>query len=374
LFLASHEIRRDEMSSLTRDELAKIFEPVRALSHNEKVFDVGGLPVTIRTLMPHEEVEVQRTAALVMSEAGEDERTQATLLAYLNKVKVGTLSYAIIALGDHDFRDVEGVETGELLPNGVPVRIPTYKAVREFVGQWSQAMVAAMFKKVGDLVTEVELRVGEAIKFDSPELDFEIKRLETKLEELREKKRQQDDDLREGVFGKDLHTRQMREIIKRDSQSPEEKAEELARKREKEGATAATPAPEGEEVAAPLQAPPQPEMPPQGPPASAIPKSAPPPPTPPARERRVPPGLDKVAAERAQAAQAKRLEQLQPIPVDALREAKPIGDVGGVPAYSMEETVIRDPSGGRGREPVADNIDPPESQSRNPNFRPPSHR
>lgn len=368
------------MSTLTRDELAKIFEPVRNLSHNEKTFELGGLPITIRTLLPHEEVEVQRSAATAMSETEEEDRTQATLLEYLNSVKIGTLSYAIIALGPHDFRGVEGIETGDVLPNGIPVKIPIYQAVRELVQQWSQAMIAAMFKKVGDLVTEVELRVGEAIQFDSPNLEFEIKRLEAKLGELRDKKDKQDEELREGVFGKDMHSKQMREIIKRDSQTPEERAKDISRRSE---ATAPTttptttpePLPESEQpqpMSRRQDVPEPPQQPAQAPPGPAIPISAPPPPSPPMRGRRVPPGLDKVAAERAQAAQTKRLEQLQPIPVDSLREAKPIGEVGGLPAYSMDETVLHDVGGGRGREVVADNIDPPESQSRNPNFRPPN--
>ena len=173
---------------ITLDTLALALAPIEAVGKGEMEFDVGGTTITLRILLPEEEAEVQKHANAVLAD-GDDGKNNA--MEYLERFKLGILSYAVCAVGTQDLRDAPFIETGEKLANGTAVKIPRVTALRQLIGKWSNPIRLALFRKYTDLVVRVEKQAEAAIKFDPTDIDAEIERLEERLAKLKETKGEQ---------------------------------------------------------------------------------------------------------------------------------------------------------------------------------------
>ena len=175
---------------ITFDTLKKALAPIEALGQGELTFPVNGTPVTLRVLSPEEEVEVQRYATEALLNG---EETAANTADYLERFKIAILSHAIIAIGDQDLRHVTSIETGEVLENGVAVKMPKAQALRQLIKGdgdtglgWTGMLRLSVYRKYGELLVSVERKAENAIEFDPTDLDAEVARLEKRLEILKE--------------------------------------------------------------------------------------------------------------------------------------------------------------------------------------------
>jgi len=181
---------------ITFEALEQAFAPIEELGKGEITFDVADkTKVTLRVILPEEENEVQKfaTFGLTQEEKGGDEEAEpAEALEFLERFKLALLSYAVVAVGEQDFRDVEYVETGEKLDNGQAVRLPKHVAVRKLIQRWGGTLRLAMYRKYTELILSMEERVQNAIKFAPSDLDAEIGRVEKLLTQLKAAKTQGD--------------------------------------------------------------------------------------------------------------------------------------------------------------------------------------
>lgn len=161
--------------------LETAFSAVEEIGQGEITFEMEGLKLSLRIILPHEETEMMRWAT------GSEEDSA---IDFTDKFKIGTLSYALVAIGEHDFRDVQSVETGAKLENGKMVKIPKHTAVRKLLSRWSRPILLNVFRKYNELLTQVENRADKAIQFEPADLDTEIERLEARLTELKAQKEQ----------------------------------------------------------------------------------------------------------------------------------------------------------------------------------------
>ena len=175
---------------LSLKDLRELMAPLTELGKGESTFDINGLAITIRTLTPEEEIATQRYArgALTDGEAND----QINALDYLDKFRISCLSYAIVQIGNLDFRNVTTVETGDKLPNGVAVKVKKHEAIMQVMESWSRAMVTAIFQRFTVLAEKIESQVEENLKYDDDHIDAEVARLEEKLSELRSMKSKRD--------------------------------------------------------------------------------------------------------------------------------------------------------------------------------------
>ena len=171
---------------ITLEALASALAPIEKIGQGETTFDVGGTVITMRMMLPEEENEVQKFASPALS--GESGKEDLEAIDYLEKFKVATLSFVIMQVGDQDFRNVEYVETGEKLSNGVAVKIPRHMAIRQQVAKWSGPVRNGMFRKYGELVGRIEMVAEKSIQFEPADLDAEIERLGKRLESLKAEK------------------------------------------------------------------------------------------------------------------------------------------------------------------------------------------
>lgn len=167
---------------LTLHDLAQALAPIEQIGKGEITFDVNGTSITLRRLLPEEENEVQKFA---MSKDGAE---NTIALDYMERFKLGLLSYALVAIGNLDLRDAAYVETGEVLGNGKPVKLPRHLALRQMLALWASPLRLAMFRKYVELLNQVEKQAEAAIEFDEEELDDEIERLESRLSDLKERR------------------------------------------------------------------------------------------------------------------------------------------------------------------------------------------
>jgi hypothetical protein len=170
------------------EALEQAFAPITKIGQGELTFPVNGIPVTVRLLSPEQEVEVQRYA----NEALQGEESVATTADYLERFKVAMLSHAIVAVNGLDLRDLDVVETGEVLPNGQKVKIPKVQALRRLVLKWTGSIRIGVFRKYSELIEQIDQLTEKAIEFDPSDLDTEIERLSKRLEELQEVKKKKE--------------------------------------------------------------------------------------------------------------------------------------------------------------------------------------
>lgn len=173
---------------VTLKALEAAITQVERLRDHEFTFEAGGMQITLRPLRSSEETEVQRYAQVAWEGAGEDGDT-AAYQDFMDKVRLATLAFSIVQLGDTDLRGVEYVETGAQDDQGRPVSIPKWEALRELIStEWTKAFMLQVFSKFGELLERVEISASKLVKFDPADLDEEIERLEKRVAELKEKR------------------------------------------------------------------------------------------------------------------------------------------------------------------------------------------
>ena len=153
--------------------------------------DFDGRTIVLASLLPHEEVAVQKYAAVALEE-NKDALSANT--EFLDRFQIGLLSYAVCRIDDIDLSGETHVETGEVLANGVRVKIPRNEAVRKIVASWSRIVRQFLFRKYSELMDRVDLESEKLVKYDPLDLSAEIERLEARIAELKERKADKDNE------------------------------------------------------------------------------------------------------------------------------------------------------------------------------------
>lgn len=170
--------------------LKATLQPIREIGEVEERFDIQGTSVVMRVLNPKEELEIQRWAqANLLAASPEDQdRDNSLAVEYLNKFKLGCLSHSLVEVNGLDLRDQEFVTTGEVLPNGQPVKIKRTEAVRQMIENWPRPLLTAVFRKFNEIAERCEINSDKSIEFNPPDLDTEIQRVLQRLKTLEEMK------------------------------------------------------------------------------------------------------------------------------------------------------------------------------------------
>jgi len=160
----------------------------------ELTFTVDGQDIPLRPLRSHEETEVQRYSQAAWEGMNEEGDT-AAYQDFMDRVRLSTLGFSIIRIGEMDLRDVEWIETGEFDPDGNPISVPKWEAIRDLIrGQWSKPLALQVFAKFGELLERIEITATRLVKFDPSDLEEEIERVEKRLVELKKKREEKRDE------------------------------------------------------------------------------------------------------------------------------------------------------------------------------------
>ena len=149
--------------------------------------------MTLRPLLPVEEVTVQRYATAVLDEnrdlAGVDEEgslTRAAALDYFDRFRIEVLAYAVVQIGTLNLRGVKTITTGETLDDGTPLQVPKHIALRDLIrSSWSRPALTLAFAEYGELIQKLQDEAENIARKSIEDLDVEAKRLEDRLKEVR---------------------------------------------------------------------------------------------------------------------------------------------------------------------------------------------
>lgn len=174
-------------------QLKQALAPLESFGKDERTFDLHGTKITVRPLLPVEEVTVQRYATAVLDEnrelSGVDEDgslTRAAALDYFDRFRIEVLSYAVVQIAGLDLRGTKTISTGELLDDGTPVQVPKHVALRDLIrGSWSRPALTIAFAEYGELVQKLQDEADNIARKSIEDLDVEAKRLEDRLKEVR---------------------------------------------------------------------------------------------------------------------------------------------------------------------------------------------
>ena len=176
---------------LNLDAINNALSTIEEVGKGNLTFEVNGIEITIRLLFPEEEQELQRYSSSVYAEDEDEGADSSKTIEYLNKFRLGLLSYAIIEIAGQDLRD-KFVETGVVLSNGVLEKKPKHTVMRSVIQEkWSSQLRDMIFRKYTELQEKVERESEKAIKYEPSDIDSEIKRLEEKVQLLQDRKEQE---------------------------------------------------------------------------------------------------------------------------------------------------------------------------------------
>ncbi len=162
-------------------------ESIRDLEHS---CEVQGVQITLRPLQPEQEVEVQEYVAPAWRESRDE---QANMADFMDRLRLATLSHALMQIGDVDLRGVEYLQTDEVDENGNSIVLPKQDALRQMLAlEWTRPMLSQVFSQYGKLLDKLEARASSAVAYDPVDLDTEIERLERRLVDLRDAKEKAD--------------------------------------------------------------------------------------------------------------------------------------------------------------------------------------
>lgn len=176
---------------------------VEDIGKKEYSFTINGIPITLRALMPEEEIEAQRYASLVYEDLetdseGDPEASPADTVEYINRFRLAILSYAIIEINGVSLRN-NLVNTSETLADGTAISTPKYQVTRKLLQEKISSTLREMiFNKYGELLKQIEQETDSMIEYTPSDLEGEIEELEARLTELKallakQKKEQQGD-------------------------------------------------------------------------------------------------------------------------------------------------------------------------------------
>lgn len=164
--------------SISLNQLKSAMNKITQAGYLERKVTLGENTLIIRTLTPREESELQK----IISDLSRDENM--TTLEFVDLVRKETLSRAIVQIDDLDMRNVDMIETDEVLDNGVKVKVSRQQAISEMIEFLPRLLLSKVFEEMSRLTEEVEERTNKLLKIDVVDIDAEIENLEKRIKQL----------------------------------------------------------------------------------------------------------------------------------------------------------------------------------------------
>ena len=180
--------------------LKAALKPLTQFAQDELSFVIpmegSEVEVTLRPLLPKEEIACQQFSAGILAASQEEEGTEdddaltrASALQYFDHFRTGVISYALVQIGTTDLRKEKYIETGKVLSGGAKERVERHVALRDIISEsWSRAMITICFSKYGDLITTLSEKADKIASESVQDLDAEIERMERRVLSLKQER------------------------------------------------------------------------------------------------------------------------------------------------------------------------------------------
>jgi len=165
--------------SISLNQLKSVMNKITQVGYLEKVITLSDNTIVIKTLTPKEESELQK----VISDLTKEE--DITTLEFVDRVRKETLSRAIIQVNDLNLRDIEMIETDEVLPNGLKVSISRQEAVSLMIEDLPRLLLGKVFEEMSKLTEEVEEKTNKILSTSALDVKAEVEILEKRISQLK---------------------------------------------------------------------------------------------------------------------------------------------------------------------------------------------
>jgi len=160
-------------------DLKSAFQPLLDVSHKEKIVEVAGVSLTLRTISPKEEADIQNSLP-VISEGEEG----ASAMEFVDVFRKETLSRSIIQVGELNLRQIEYVETEDKTSSGVSVKVRKEEAVHQMMEGWSRPILTSVFNSFTDLVEELEQELNSILLISPSDSEAEVEVLKERINDI----------------------------------------------------------------------------------------------------------------------------------------------------------------------------------------------
>lgn len=161
--------------TLNLSQLKELMAPLSDLCQKEKEVVITGIKICIKHLTPKEELDVQRLLP---------DMEETTAVEFADVFRRETLARSIVQVGELDLRSLTEIETGEVLPTGLPVKISKEEAVVQVMDGWSKYLLSKLFEQYGTLSEEIEKEMDESLQLNIEDTEIEKEQLESRIVEL----------------------------------------------------------------------------------------------------------------------------------------------------------------------------------------------
>lgn len=211
--------------TLNIKQIEKGLEAIRNFGHLSETFEVLGIPVTLRTLR-RGELEAANLHCRPEFEEAQRAEDAFMLTTWVQRVKLESLSYAVMGVGDIDFTGIEYVATGEIdEESGKEIRVQKHVFVRGLLNEWEDSTTEVLYKKFQELTNRASDKAGEGVVFDDPaSIMVRIQELEAEIQELKQRVEAKGNNVEEENSGSDLDLDAIRASIYSPIQDPPEEA------------------------------------------------------------------------------------------------------------------------------------------------------
>ena len=160
-------------------ELEELLSPLTSMCKKEKQIEIGGVSVTLRSLTPVEENDVQKMLPDISDGAY-------AAVEFADTFRKETLSRAIVQIGAMDLRDVSSVSTGQKLPSGVEQKISKEEAILKIISKWSRPVLSKVFEEFTFLNEEIEAEMDDSLKLNTEDTDAISQNLKERSEKIKQ--------------------------------------------------------------------------------------------------------------------------------------------------------------------------------------------
>lgn len=160
-------------------DLQELMSPLASICKKEKKVEIAGFSLTLKSLTPLEETEVQRMLPDINQDAY-------SAVEFADVFRKETLARAIVEVGGMDLREVKEIPTGEKLPSGVEQKITKEEAILKILGSWSRPVLSKVFEHFTILNEEIESEMDESLKLSSEDTDALSENLKARSEQIKQ--------------------------------------------------------------------------------------------------------------------------------------------------------------------------------------------
>jgi len=179
--LVYSDIPKAERLQMNLSKLRALFDPLSKVGHTEKLVVVEGVEIKLKTLTSKEEADVQKA----LSSLREEENVSTA--EFVDAFRRESLCRAIVEVGGERLTDPM-LETGEVLENGVAVKVKREEAIAEIIKGFSRVLVTHLFQELALMSEVAEKKVTQSLPATEGKVEEERKELEGRLDALNKSK------------------------------------------------------------------------------------------------------------------------------------------------------------------------------------------